>query len=468
MIDHGKITSWITGDGLYDAELLGLSMDDRNRLWMACSRGIFWVDRAELVRFAQEKIDRVHSTTYSPTEALRVVEGRQGVQPALWRMRNGQLWLSTARGLLALDPDPRNVNAPPVVIEDPSVNGQVIAPALISRLPAGQKNIQFNFAGLSYIQPELIRYRYRLEGQDAAWIDAGTRREASYTNLPPGGYKFHVTACNPGAICNGNEASIEFTVTPRFYQRVWFWPVVVVLLGALAWGAYQLHIRQLHARYDLILSERSRIARELHDTLIQGFSGITMALQGLTARIHSPAERETLEDIIHDAATCLRETRQSVAGLRAVHDSVGGPQEGLASSIRDAVRELTETKPIRVKLNLEPVAAKLVPEVEYNLLRIVREAVNNSVKHSGAGEIEVKLSSATEALNISIHDDGSGFNRDDAAAPGPGHYGIIGMKERATQIGATLEVATRPGEGTTISLTLPLSIPADRHVEVSK
>jgi signal transduction histidine kinase len=154
-------------------------------------------------------------------------------------------------------------------------------------------------------------------------------------------------------------------------------------------------------------------------------------------------------DIISDAATCLRETRQSVAGLRAVAGS------GLASALERTVREITETKSIRTKMNLGSVSRELAPETEYQVLRIVREAVNNTVKHAGASQIEVSLESKPGAMAITVKDDGSGFPREDAASPGPGHYGIIGMKERASQIGGFLDLVTQPGAGTAITLTLP-------------
>lgn len=464
LIDGGRITQFITRDGLYDSEIVGLAIDQQDRMWMACSRGIFWVSRADLVQFAAGKIDRLSSVPYTPTDAQRVIESRAGVSPALVRMQDGHLWLSTVRGLLLLNTAARNDPAPPVVIESPVVNGVPIEPGMISNLPGGQKNIQLKFAGLSYLQPELIRYRYRLQGYDKDWVNAGSRPEAFYTNLPPGKYKFEVAACTFGDPCKDDAASIEFALTPLIYQRAWFWPLCAILAAALGWLAYKLHIRRLHERYDLIVSERSRIARELHDTLIQGFSGITMALQALSTRIRTPNERESLQEIISDAATCLRETRQSVAGLRAVE----GPESGLVNSIRRSVREITETKPIRTKLQLENFNRELPPDVEYNLLRIVREAVNNSVKHSGAGLIEVTLESSPGMLVISVHDDGSGFSDDAAAAPGPGHYGLIGMKERASQIGAELEVVTKPGSGTTISVSLPVFTAAPQTLELSK
>lgn len=450
LLDGGNVTAYFTRDGLYDAELYGISVDDQDRMWMACSRGIFWVARAELRRFAAGEIDHVTSVAYSPTEAQRVIESRPGVQPALWRMQDGRMWFSTVQGLIALDPgQPSREGAPPIVIEDPVVNGAATVPVRIAELPGGQKNIAFSYAGLSFALPELIRFRYKLEGYDSGWIDAGTRREAFYTNLPPGDYTFRVTGCNFDGPCNDKGAAIQFSLTPLLYQRAWFWPLAALLIGSAAWAAYQLHIKRVHERYDLIVSERSRIARELHDTLIQGFSGITMGLQALSGRIQNQAEKATLQDIISDAATCLRETRQSVAGLRAVAGS------GLAAALDRAVREITETKPVQTKLNLAGISRQLAPETEYQVLRIVREAVNNAVKHAQANHIEVTLEPRPGAVAITVKDDGSGFSRDDAANPGPGHYGIIGMKERASQIGATLDLVTQPGAGTAITLTLP-------------
>jgi signal transduction histidine kinase/ligand-binding sensor domain-containing protein len=450
LINGRKITGFNTRDGLYDSELYGISVDDQDRMWIACSRGIFWVARSELLRYAAGEADRVTSVSYSPTEALRVIESRPGVHPALWRMKDGRLWFSTVRGLIAFNPaSPARENTHAIVIEDPAVNGAATPAEQISELPGGQKNIAFTYADLSYPLPELVRFRYLLEGYDPDWVDAGTRREAFYTNLPPGNYTFRVKGCNFDGPCTEKAASVSFTLTPMIYQRVWFWPLVLIALAITGWLAYQIHIRRLRERYDLIVSERSRIARELHDTLIQGFSGITMALQALSTRVKTPEEKSTLQDIIADAATCLRETRQSVAGLRAVATT----QTGLAGAISRAVREITETKDLKTELKLESASRELPPEMEYQVLRIVREAVNNAVKHADASQLEVSLHYNPENLVIRVKDDGTGFTKD--VNPGPGHYGIIGMKERASQIGATIDLVTQPGSGTAITLTLP-------------
>jgi signal transduction histidine kinase len=249
-------------------------------------------------------------------------------------------------------------------------------------------------------------------------------------------------------VCNEAGSPVAFVLTPYVYQRIWFFPLCGVLLGLAAWLVYQLRVRGLREQFSLILAERSRIARELHDTLIQGFSGITMEMQALASKLRSPEEKSTLEDIIRDAANCLRETRRSVTGLRS-----GSAQSGLSASIAQAARHLTEAKDIRLKLKLEPGPAELAADVEYNLLRIAQEAVANSVKHSGAKTVEVALNCTPEGVSLSVKDDGAGFAREGNGRSG--HYGLIGMKERATQIGADLKVATEAGRGTTVSVVLP-------------
>jgi ligand-binding sensor domain-containing protein/signal transduction histidine kinase len=462
MLDGAAVSSFLTRDGLYDGEIYGIVPDDQDRLWMACSRGIFSVARSELRRFASGELKKVTSAPYSPMDAQRVIEGQSGVAPVLSRTRDGRLWFATIRGLLMLDPGhwQREASPPTVVIANPIVNGRSEPPARIGQLPPGQKNIEFNYAGLAYYLPTRLRFRYMLEGYDRDWIEADNRREAFYTNLPPGNFRFRVTACNADNLCSEQGAAVAFSLAPRFYQHAWFWPLVAVALAGLGWLGYQLRIRRLRLRYDLILAERSRIARELHDTLIQGFSGITMAMQALAGRLRSTQERETLEDIIRDAATCLRETRQSVAGLRSGHSS----ESGLTAAIGTAVREITDTKDVRLKLKLQKGIPKLPAHVEYNLLRIASEAVSNSVKHSGARTIEVALESTPEALRLRMHDDGSGLGSGPPLRPG--HYGIIGMKERATQIGAELELRSEPGSGTTVLVVLPAA--AARAAQVEK
>ncbi|MGA3190064.1 MAG: two-component regulator propeller domain-containing protein [Bryobacteraceae bacterium] len=459
LLDHGKMTTFWVRDGMFDNEIYGIirddQHDDQDRLWMACSKGLFSVNRSELLKFAAGKLKKVVSAPFSPTDALRTIECRSGVQPGAVRMQDGRLWFSTIRGLFVFDPKHMqwNVPAPPVVIEETTVNGEREEPRAIAAIAPGLKNLEFTYSGLSFLQPTRITFRYILEGFDKHWIDAGMRREAFYTNLPPGPYVFRVAACNSDGVCNETGASVTFSLAPHFYQRAWFLPLCAAALCLAGWMIYQLRIHRLREQFNLILTERSRIARELHDTLIQGLSGITMEMQALAGRLRAPEERATLEDIVRDAGTCLRETRRSVAGLR----SVQGPDSGLAPAIAQAAKEITEAKNVRLKLKLEKSPTELSPEVQYNLLRIASEAVNNSVKHSGAKVIEIALSCDADMLQLSVKDDGCGFSRENGNGR-PGHYGLIGMKERAAQIGAEISLASEPGRGTTVSVLLPISL----------
>lgn len=455
MWHDGKISRFQVRDGLFDGEIYGILPDKEGHLWMSCSKGFFRVGRSELLDFAAGKIRKIASLPYSPLDGLRTIEGKPGVQPVAATTPDGRLWFSTTYGVLAFGPRlaVRDVPPPPVVIEEVGVNGETIPLNRIHNLAPGQKNLEFDYTALTFIAPDRTNFRYILDGYDRNWTEAGTRREASYTNLPPGKFRFRVTACNPFIPCNEAGAAIEFELLPSFYQRVWFLPFCATLLAMLVWLAYQFRIRRLREHFRLVLNERSRIARELHDTLIQGFSGITMELQALAGRVRSPEEKQSLHEIIQDAGECLRETRRSVAGLRAS----AGSSPGLAVAIADAARQITQEQNIRLKLNLDETQPELPAEVKYNLLCIAQEAISNSVQHSGAHTIEIGLGCTGRDVRLSVRDDGRGMSPYATAGSQAGHYGLIGMKERASQIGAEFELVSDPGRGTRISVRVPVT-----------
>ena len=371
------------------------------------------------------------------------------------KTRDGLIWVSTTLGLLAIDPARlvRVLPPAPVVVEEVVVNGETRDPHEIGELPPGSSNVSFGYTALSLLAPMRITFRYKLEGFDNDWIDAGARREAFYTNLAPGNYRFRVVARKSDNSDWDNAEPVSFTIAPHFYQTAWFLPLVGVALGLASLGVYRLRVRRIKEQMRAVVAERSRIARELHDTLIQGFSGVTMEMQALVARLSPSDERGTLDEIIHDAASCLRDARRSVAGLR----SGPGDRSGLAGAIAQAARQLTETRDVRLKLELNNSPRQLPVEVEYNLLRIAQEAITNAVKHSGARTIDVSLACTPQQILLSVADDGVGFSIADGPGARPGHYGLIGMKERATQIGADFRIVGDPGAGTTVTVRLPLT-----------
>jgi ligand-binding sensor domain-containing protein/anti-sigma regulatory factor (Ser/Thr protein kinase) len=454
MTAAGKTVRFTAKDGLYDDDIFGIVADDTDRLWMACSRGIFFVRRSDLRRFAAGETARVTSTPFSPTDALRTIECQSGVQPVVWKMHDGRIWFSTVHGVIMIDPAhvERRLPPPSVHVEEVQINGQAVDPGNIPPLPPGRTNCSFRYTALSFASPLRVAFRYKLDGFDKDWITAGSRREAFYTNLPPGSYRFRVGAANPGEVWTEPVRPVEFTLRPHFYQRPWFLPLAVALTILAGGLAFRLRVLQVREKLGAVLAERSRIARELHDTLIQGFSGVTMQMQALAARLRPSPERTTLDEIIEDAGQCLREARRSVGGLR----HAPGRQQGLAEALTRSARQLTETRDVRLRLEIAECPGDIPVDVEYNLLRIAQEAISNAVKHAAARSIDVALLAPPEELSLAVRDDGRGFSVDDPANA-HGHYGLIGMRERASQIHADLRIESAPGQGTTVQLRLALN-----------
>jgi ligand-binding sensor domain-containing protein len=220
LVEGNKTSSFSVLDGLFDDVIYGITEDNQGRLWMACSKGIFSVSRADLREFAAGKIHSFVSTPYSPLDGLRTVECQAGVQPAVTRTSDGRLWFSTIRGVLVIDPEhfDRRLVPPAVIVEDVTVNGARRSADHVGTLPAGLNNVEFKYTGASFIAPARISFRYMLEGLDKSWVEAGPRREAFYTNLPPGRFRFRVVACTPDGACNESASVVAFAIAPRFYQ----------------------------------------------------------------------------------------------------------------------------------------------------------------------------------------------------------------------------------------------------------
>jgi ligand-binding sensor domain-containing protein len=449
---NGSLTHIRTKDGLYDNRIYSVLKDDSGNFWLASSKGIFRVSEKALDDFSAGRIRTVTSIPFT-TGQLRF-ECQSGVQPAAWRTRDGRLWFSTTSGLVVVDPLHlgRTTMPPPVQITSTFLNGQ---PQNLNGLDLRgpfQKNLEIRYAGLSFISPEKVTFRYRLDGYDKTWVEAGTRREAFFTNLPPGHFHFKVQARNADGVPSTQNASLDFIIEPLIYQRGWFWVLVAGCLALLIAAGYRLRISRLQGRFDLVLAERGRIARELHDTLLQGLSGITMQLQALWTRLPLSRDRDILADIIVDASRCSTEARQSLWGLRVIDAS----PLGFAASLANIAREAVAGTPISLVLEIDRVAPGPFGEIEFQLLRIAQEAIANAVRHASADTLIVSLKAIGPQLILLVEDDGDGFNIDLAPV---GHFGLIGMRERAAEIGTTLTITSTRAVGTQVSVSFPVSAP---------
>lgn len=439
-------------DGLYDNRIYQILDDGRGNFWMASSKGIFRVSRSELEALADGKLRSVNSMPFS-TGQLRF-ECRAGVQPAACRTRDGRLWFSTTSGLVVVDPGhlTDNLVPPPVQITGVLVNGERMGLSRPLDLKPNQSNLEIRYAGLSFVSPEKVTFKYKLDGFDKSWTEAGSRREAFFTNLPPKRFKFLVYATAASGATSASPAVLEFRVEPKLYQRVWFFPLLAFLIALLAVAIYRMRVNHLRQRFDLILAERSRIARELHDTLLQGLSGITMQLQALWMRMPASKEKQFLAEIIEDAGACSQEARQSLWGLRA-----RGPRtKEFSDKLIQVCREVLEESDISLKLDVQPVGLQALPDTEYQLLRIAREVVSNTLAHAHATVLHVYLAIHKGSLNLSFEDNGVGFVAENGVQL-LDHFGLVGIRERAEEIGAELKLSSSPGAGTKITIHLPLT-----------
>lgn len=450
---NGALSHIWVKDGLYDNRIYSMLPDDRGNVWMASSKGIFRVGLQELEDFADGKIHSVNSIPFT-TGQLRF-ECQSGVQPAASKTADGRLWFSTTNGLVVVDPNHLASNRipPPAEITAIVINGQRSAPGGNFKLQSWPHNVlEIRYAGLSFVSPEKVTFKYLLDGYDRAWTDAGTRREAFFTNLPPGDFSFRVMARNAEGVWGKRPAAMRFTVEPRFYQHIWFFPLLIALAGAAVAGWYRTRVRQLQQGFDLVLAERSRIARELHDTLLQGLSGVTMQLQALWTRLPASREKSTLGEIISDAGKASREARQSIWSLR---ESSTEPA-GFTEQLEKVAREATAAHPIALSFRFESAPKNLAPEVTYQLLRIVREAIANALRHAEARHLTVALKGMAGQIRLAVEDDGIGFSIDPDEQRF-GHFGLIGMRERADEIDAELTVVSKPGQGTLVAIQVPIA-----------
>jgi signal transduction histidine kinase len=297
-----------------------------------------------------------------------------------------------------------------------------------------------------------VRYSYKLEGLNTDWVRAGNRRLIEYTSLVHGAYRFDVRAEAPGSPVS--EASFDFEALPHFYQTWWFRMAFTALLLGAAWSGYRLRLRTIGRGFALVLEERARMAREIHDTLAQGFVGISSQLDVVSMCIpgdDSPA-RQNLDVARRMARHSLTEARRSVMDLRASilddHD--------LGAALQNGARLWTAGSAVEIEVGVTGQPGELPQEAEQHLLRIAQEAVANAMKHSGAKKIRITLASENRKICLRIVDDGRGFDAKDIVSSPSGHFGLIGMRERAERLGGEMRLASHPGEGTEVEVTAPL------------
>lgn len=434
--------------------ILGIADDETGSLWIATADHVLRVRREALIEGQFQPGDL---REYGLLDGLH---GTGGVRRnrSVTRDLQGRIWFSMNRGLSVVNPRHASDGSPPTIVhvEGISVDNRSVALEGQLRIPPSHQRLVINYTGLNLTVPDRIRYRYRLDGFDSAWSEPVSVRQASYTNLGPGPYRFHVMASNGDGLWNGSEVTIPFQIEPSLWQRWWFQLSCVLAVGVLVWLFYRLRLhqikRQLNVRFEERLGERMRIAQDLHDTLLQGFLSASMQLHIAIDQISddSPA-KPLLTRVLQLITQVNEEGRNALRGLR----SSARDSHSLEQELSRIPQELESSKPIAFKVIVDGTPHPLLPAIRDEVYRIGREALVNAFRHSQASAIEVAVIYAATYLQVVVRDDGCGIDPHVLSSGRDGHWGLPGMRERAECIGAKLRVFSRPGTGTEVELTLP-------------
>jgi signal transduction histidine kinase len=377
-----------------------------------------------------------------------------GVQPAGCIDARGEIWFPGSRGPVRISVDRGGPASPPTAfISRVLADGRNVGTSGSVRLAPGGGKLEVQYGAIRLRSQERVRFRYRLEGFDPEWTESTEHRVASYTNLGPGHYRFRVLAFDMSNPRGASEASLDIDWAAHFYQSAWFFALCGACLAAAVWGMHKLRMRQAHERFAGVLEERGRLAREMHDTLIRGCTSASVLLEAaLSLRNSTPEMKQELlenaRDLVRDT---IAESRQAVWNLRERPPTPGG----IAVHLSELTKQIGAQSGIPVTLEASGAPVAVDQEREHHLLLATREALNNAVLHGHAKNIRVTLRADRRTLRIVIEDDGRGFDQD-APAAAAGHYGLTGMRERVEYLDGKLELETKPGQGTRVTITAPL------------
>ena len=459
----GRFKAITTKDGLPNNLPVAILGDGNGNLWVSSDHNIFRLSLKELNDLADGRVASISPVSYGIAEGMRNSECNSG-SPGAWKTADGRIWFPTLRGVVAIDPTAGNRLPPPVVLEEAWANQLRLERSDRTSIPPGNNTLDFRFTALSFSAPDKVRFKYRLDPYEKEWVEAGPGRTAHYTNLEPGEYSFQVIAANDYGVWNERGASVRFVLQPHYYQTAWFRALCGMFVLTLVWAAYQLRVRQLRHQFEMTLNarvdERTRIARDLHDTLLQGAHGILLRFQTVAELLpERPTEaKDRLEGAIGQTAHFITDARDEVQGLRASTIQ----SNDLPMAIRTLGEELetgsTSDQSAGFRIAVEGKARDLHPIVRDEIYKIAAEALRNSFRHAKARRVEVEIRYANDEFRLRVRDDGRGIDPAVLAAKGSeGHYGLRGMTERAKAVGGHLAVWSQPHEGTEVELRVPAS-----------
>lgn len=464
-IRNGLFSSFTMEAGLPDNGAFVVLDDGRGNLWMSSNRGIHRVSKQQLADYVPGRNMSLNGVLYGRSDGMLNIECNGGRQPAGIKTSDNKLWFPTMGGVAVVDLALVHANpeAPPVVIESVLLDHRRLDQQNTIEIAPGEANLEIHYTGLSFIRSEQVRFKYRLAGLDNDWVDVGTTRVAVFSHLPPGSYTFNVIAANSDGVWNNSGPTLYVVVRPPFWRTWWFITLVVLSVVGIAYSINHRRISSLKRSQaaqeafsrQLIESqegERKRIAAELHDGLGQNLLIIkNRALLGLTTSDESGELREQFEQISSISSQTLNEVREISYNLRPYQID----QLGLSKAISVMLKKVAQSAGLQLTSEVDQLDDLFGANEEINFYRVVQEAFNNIVKHSGATEALVTIKREGKTIVLTVQDNGRGFPAEAASVESrQGGFGLVGIAERARMLGGKLVIKSEPGEGTTITLII--------------
>ena len=493
--NNGQFSRITAQQGLPADVICQILEDKHGRLWLGTHKGIFSVAKSALNACADGRTNTLDYVAYGEHDGLPALECSDGYQPACWQSADGRLWFTTVRGVVWINPNELTAKSPPppVLMEELRVDDEPVSLAGQKIIVSpGHKQFDFRFTALSFDAGERARFRYRIDGLDAEWLDADTRRTAHYAHLPPGNYRFRVIACNSEGVWNTTGASMRFTIKPYFYQTMWFLflagagvlGMVVLVVRRVATAKYRRRLAQLEQQH-AVERDRARIAKDIHDDIGAGLTQITL----LTELAHrDPTQTESNLGRISDSARKLTKAMDEIVwAVNPQHDTFDGLMDYISAYAEDFLR----VAGIRCRMDL-PVklpSAHVDAELRYNLFLALKETLNNVVKHAQATEVWLRLRVEPKKFTLIVEDNGRGMvesswlsvdGKHESFAPNPqpstinpqlstrlrAGSGLVNLEKRLTAIAGRCEIHSQPGQGTRVAMTVALDIAASPVVAI--
>ena len=468
LLDGGKFRAVAPADSEEFSGVSGIVETPDGGLWLSEYRGAIHIPAAEVGMVLRNPSYRVRYQVLESLDGLPGAIQETPQYPSLIEGTDGRLWFATTSGVAWIDPvhAPRNLVPPPVSIRWVNANGKRYAALAALKLPALTRSLQIGYTALSFSIPERVHFRYKLAGIDDDWQDADTRREAFYSGLRPGKYQFRIIACNNDGVWNEAGAFLDFSIAPAYYQTTWFRATCFAAFLAFLWGIYQLRVQHLQRQFAIGLearvNERTRIARDLHDTLLQSLHGLMFEFQAVRNMFHGRPEEalEALDGAIMGTERAITESQVAIEGLRDAKVA----ENDLAQLLRATGEELLESRSAdhdapTFGLTVEGERRTLVPTIQDEVYRIAREVLRNAFRHAHARRIEAEILYDEHQFRLRVRDDGKGMDPQVLEKGGlAGHWGLPGVRERAQQMGAKLDIWGEAGTGTEVQLTVAAAI----------